>query len=169
LSAERCESLNQDAVRISAGGSPDYSSDSGNQKRKEEIIMPAVEVLGFPKPNFSRYTMFGSGQCTWYAHGRMKEIAGKTITFSQDYDRHGANWATLVDNCTKYGPSSPKNNSIAVFEGPTTEGHVAFVYGKQGGSIVFSDSNAGRDNTKAYAIPENEFKTMCDGLICYLV
>lgn len=85
------------------------------------------------------YTMFSKGQCTWHAHGRAKEKAKKTITFSQNYGLHGKMWWHYVTNCVK--SSVPAANSVAVWDNGGAYGHVAYVEKVEAGYVYFTEVN----------------------------
>ncbi len=84
------------------------------------------------------YTSFSAGQCTWHAHGRAKEVKGKTITFSQSSGLNAARWWDYVTNCT--GTQTATSNSIAVWDDGDT-GHVAYVEKVSGDNVYITEAN----------------------------
>lgn len=84
---------------------------------------PNYNSHAYNKPN----NPFEKGQCTWFAFGRALETTGTSISFTQNYNRHGKNWITLSVGLTT--GTTPLPNSIAVWAGDTANpyGHVGYV------------------------------------------
>lgn len=83
---------------------------------------------------------FDEGQCTWHAFGRAIEVTGKTITFSASYGLHAKTWWNYVTNCTK--GSTPRANSIAVWDDGGAYGHVAYVEKVfDDGTVYYTEAN----------------------------
>ena len=88
------------------------------------------------------------GQCTWFAYGRAKETANKSMP--------GGNAKTWLSSAIAMGyntGSSPVTRSVIVLAG-TTYGHVAFVESYDGNKITVSEGNV--DN------PCNRKNSGCD-------
>lgn len=97
-----------------------------------------------------------SGQCTWYAWGRMKEVTGKGITFN------GSSKAKLwKDNATNCVQCNLQSQCIAVriYDSGHGNGHVAFVEHVEGNNVYYSQDNwTSATNRKILKTTINDFK-----------
>jgi surface antigen len=86
---------------------------------------------------------FERGQCTWYAWGRVNEITGKNINFSQNTGRHAKNWPSLITNSVE---KSIPERGFAMVDTTGQFGHVAVVESVESlpngdYRILFSEAN----------------------------
>lgn len=112
------------AVSAEAVSAPNMNSDS---------YKASANPYAKPTEKGSGY----SGQCTWYAWGRTREVTGIELPWS------GAayKWIEAAESAGYAVDMSPSANSIAVWQIDPLNGHVAFVESVRGDSVTFSQSN----------------------------
>ena len=135
-------------------------------------------VPGHPAPglnlNSNNYNSrggntFPSGQCTWYAWGRMKEKVGFSIGFTQPSGRDAKLWWTgnMVNNMTK--SSTPRKNSIIVWGNNSKPGHVAFVEDVVGNTLYLSEGNGRNKNGYIFTSPTSVIGSYYNNVGHYLL
>lgn len=117
----------------SGGDTADTGSGNGTL-----IVGSRPSTLNYNSDCYGR--KFDEGQCTWHAFGRAIEVTGKTITFSATSGLHAKTWWNYVTNCAK--SSTPRANSIAVWDDGGTYGHVAYVEAVlDDGTVYYTEAN----------------------------
>ena len=88
------------------------------------------------------------GQCTAFAWGRALDRLGITITFNISYNRHAKDWPDIITNPDITFGTSPRKNSIAVWEGDAFNpyGHVAYIEDVDGNDIYIDEANVVTSN-----------------------
>jgi len=115
------------------------SSSSGNTHPAVGTVPANFSSSYYSNPNGGR---FSAGQCTWYAWGRAMEKCGVSLTFSGS--ANGADWYNHVSTSSVVTKvSSPMDNSIGCFNGPTSYGHVVFIEYVENGYVYYTEANAG--------------------------
>ena len=117
----------------SGGDTADTGSGNGTL-----VVGSRPSTLNYNSDCYGR--KFDEGQCTWHAFGRAIEVTGKTITFSATSGLHAKTWWNYVTNCVK--SSTPRANSIAVWDDGGTYGHVAYVEAVlDDGTVYYTEAN----------------------------
>ena len=109
-------------------GVPQYGSGQGYK---------LAEKAGFPAKSFGK-----TGNCTWYAYGRVYELTGVQCKFTVSSGRNGGNWwKYLVGNHTQ----TPLPGAVICFKATDSHpyGHVAVVESVDpDGTIHYSDDGS---------------------------
>lgn len=105
----------------------------------QSITNPDFNHPGYKRPlnPFDQFETFWY-ECTRYVFGRAHEKTGIVLKFSENSNRHGGRWLTLVKDFPQ--GQEPCALSIAVFSG-ATYGHVAFVEYVDSSYIHISEAN----------------------------
>ena len=106
------------------------------------------------------------GQCTWYcwskANAKAEAYPDRNLDTSYIPTSSAYKWYNEVSSSHK--GSTPKNDCIAVWEGPTGEknGHVAYVETWDGKTVCYSEANwnSSRNTSNTIQVPSSVYNTI---------
>lgn len=101
------------------------------------------------------------GQCTWYAYGRAYERTG--VALDECRIGNAYTWYNTAKNAGRKVGSTPKANSIAVFNTTSGYGHVAYVEAVNGNTVTVSEAN----NSALGNWTSQKQNTLVAGINCY--
>jgi len=132
-----------DSLYIGNAVSASPASYQINLTQQQAAAVQSQRAAGEPNLNAASYRSpvnpFARGQCTWYVFGRVQEVSGVNVNFTQNWGRHGKNWYHLVSSLSK--GSTPRPGAIAVWDDGGAYGHVAYVEAVDGDRVTISEAN----------------------------
>lgn len=119
----------------------------------------AAGIAGFPW-----------GQCTWYCYGRAKEKTGVALSVRGNGGQWYGNVTTGSRVSKKDASYGAVSNSIAVFSGPSSAGHVVFVEEVDSYNVYYTEANVGgTDGIVKFTSKDNFQKKYGSSLTGYIV
>lgn len=158
------------AVFVLAGGVLGISDTvwAGETVGEESMQMEVKGDAGTPAwygGAYSTYNPFAwsdlYGQCTWYAYGRAYERTGVALEACRI--GNACTWYSSAQSAGFRVGSTPRANSVAVFNTSSGYGHVAYVESVSGDTVLVSEAN----NSALGNWTSQTQSTLVAGINCY--